>query len=244
MALIRRSDSGGNSMEKSPTVATEAATTDPSSLLSARNIPEPLAESIRQIIARSQLSPDHELPTAIGVVSALSGEGTTTVSQALAALLNRELGADTCWIDMNWASSGRGSSTNDRPGIYEILKGQRSIEQVLDRSGDAPAIGGGKVPASLRHRLASSTELETLIDGFRAQFQHLVFDLPPVLLGSDGLTALRLVDAHILVVRYGVTTVQQVQAATDQMQGLDSLGVVLNQVRTYTPRPLSRWLAG
>ena len=92
--------------------------------------------------------------------------------------------------------------------------------------------------------MARSEQLDQLVDDLRQQFRHVVLDLPPVLVGSEGVTAMRLADAHVLVVRHGVTSIKQLRAAHELIGHTESLGVVLNQVRTYTPPPpLSRWLA-
>jgi len=122
--------------------------------------------------------------------------------------------------------------------------GEASIDEALEWNGLSATLHSGRVSPAERHRLARSDELENLVTVLGSRFEHVVLDLPSILSDSNGLAMLRLVDAYVLVVKYGVTTLEQVQLATQQMSEVMSLGSILNQVHSRTPRLLSRWLAG
>jgi non-specific protein-tyrosine kinase len=171
------------------------------------------------------------------VVSALPGEGVSTVSSVFASVLSLDSQSAICRVDLSWASSSH-------PGVYEVVMGERELDEVLVWSGTFATLpcGGGSVAE--RHQLARSEGLDKLIATLASRFQHVVLDVPAILTGSDGLAMMRLVDAYVLVVKHGVTTLQQVQTATAQLESVPQLGSVLNQARIRTPRPLSRWLAG
>jgi len=170
-------------------------------------------------------------------VSALPGEGVTTVSSVLSSVVSIDSGAETCRVDLSWASASR-------PGVYEVIMGEASIDEALEWNGLSATLHSGRVSPAERHRLARSDELENLVTVLGSRFEHVVLDLPSILSDSNGLAMLRLVDAYVLVVKYGVTTLEQVQLATQQMSEVMSLGSILNQVHSRTPRLLSRWLAG
>lgn len=207
-------------------------------------VPEPLAESLRYAIAKQRLADEEDIPRRIGVVSAVPGEGVTTVSRALAIVLSRELGEPACWVDLNWATAGDGAPRQaGRPGISEVLSGDRELDDVLQWDDGAAILNRGSFPRWRRPRIATSPQFAGLLDQLDDRFAHTLLDLPAVLAGSDALSMLRHVDAHLLVVRHGVTTMSHVRAAAEQIAAVPSFGVVLNDVRTRTPRPIGRWLA-
>lgn len=203
---------------------------------------EPLAESVRYILARPQIDAtrlDTDLPRVIAVVAALPGEGVSTVSSVFSSVLSNDAGLPTCRVDLSWASASA-----PKVGVLEVIAGAVDVDDALEWNGMTATLHSGPVTPSERHRLARSQELGDLIEQLGERFEHVVLDLPAILSGSDGLTMMRLADAYLLVVKHGVTTLQQVQMATDQLADFESLGSVLNQVQTHTPWPLNRWLAG
>lgn len=203
---------------------------------------EPLAESVRYILARPQIDAtrlDTDLPRVIAVVAALPGEGVSTVSSVFSSVLSNDAGLPTCRVDLSWASASA-----PKVGVLEVIAGAVDIDDALEWNGMTATLHSGPVTPSERHRLARSQELADLVEQLGDRFEHVVLDLPAILSGSDGLTMMRLADAYLLVVKHGVTTLQQVQMATDQLADFESLGSVLNQVQTHTPWPLNRWLAG
>jgi len=198
---------------------------------------EPLAESVRYILARPQVSIDADLPPRIAVVSALAGEGVTTVSTVFASVLSHDSQSAACRVDLSWEST-------TGPGVYEVIMGSCELDDALVWNGPSASLRSGEVSRAEWHRLARSEELDKLIGTLSGRFEHVILDLPAILAGSDGLAMMRLVDAYLLVVKHGVTTLEQVQTVTDLLSDVSSIGSVLNQVRLRTPRPLSRWLAG
>jgi Mrp family chromosome partitioning ATPase len=76
------------------------------------------------------------------------------------------------------------------------------------------------------------------------EFDHVVFDLPPVLTSANGLALLRRSDASVFVVEHRSTTIAQVQRAIAATQPTPNLGVVLNRYHTSIPFRLRRLLGG
>lgn len=206
------------------------------------DIPQELAEAIRTIVNRYELRHDQKLPSTIAVTSALHGEGVTTVSQALSTLIAQETGQYVCWVDCSWlAPDHSAGSTNGRPGLMDILADRANILSAFQSSPELPqlmSLSAGPVPESKRNMIARSPEFDRLLDVLTSEFDHIVFDIPPVLSNANGLALVRRSDASLLVVRHRTTSVRQFRRALDATQPTPNLGVLLNKFRTSIPRRL------
>jgi Mrp family chromosome partitioning ATPase len=217
-------------------------------------LPPSLAESLHYLIARYQLGEEDALPTPLGVVSALHQEGVTTISRALAAVVANDLDATVCWVGLSPTTAlsrrrkgNRGTPTGDgaRPGIFDVLTAQATLSEVLEDTDDdrLKLLHLGAIPETHRQTVARSSQLGSLIDELARQFDYVILEVPPVLAGSEALAILRHAAAHLMVVRHGVTTVQQVQSAVNEIRDVPSLGVVINQFRSRIPKRVSRFFA-
>lgn len=207
------------------------------------DLPAELVESMRYLLTRSQGSDPALLPRRLGVTSALHGEGVTTVSRAFAAVLANDLDRTVCWIGLGQrrtASRRRKVVSSPRPGLFDVLARRAELDTVLEPTNDPRLFtcGSGTLGSSERQTLARGPEFAGLMTLLRQRFDHLVIDLPPLLTGSEGPTLLHTVDAYALVVRQGVTTSSQVQAALREARGVSSIGIVLNQCASKIPK---RW---
>jgi Mrp family chromosome partitioning ATPase len=101
-------------------------------------------------------------------------------------------------------------------------------------------IAAGEVPVARRPALAQGRPLATVLDQLDERFDHVLLDLPPVLLSSDAMNLSQLADAYVLVVRQGATSESQVEAALDELQGGETLGVILNRFDSEIPKRLRR----
>jgi len=210
--------------------------------------PAALVESLRYLVGRFQLGENVELRSRIAVVSALHGEGVTTISRTLAAVIANDLDVRVCWVDLSWPadrSPNAAAEIQGYDGIYEILSGRVALEAALQHTDDPRLVilRAGRIPDPQRAELARSPLLAVLLDDLEKQFDCVVFDMPPILAGSAGLGLVRHTDAYLLVVRHGVTTTQQVRAAADELRAVPSIGVVLNRYRSRVPGWLSHFFA-
>jgi Mrp family chromosome partitioning ATPase len=101
-------------------------------------------------------------------------------------------------------------------------------------------IQAGGVPVARRPALAQGRPLASLLDQLDERFDHVLLDLPPVLASSDAMNLAQLADAYVMVVRQGSTSEGQVEAALDELQGGETLGVILNRFDSDIPRRLRR----
>ena len=90
---------------------------------------------------------------------------------------------------------------------------------------------------------ARSERLAQVLTVLERHTDHLILDLPPVLVSSAAIPLARQAGSVALVVRQGVTTDAQVRAALDHLSPIPSAGIVLNRASSRIPRPLLRRLA-
>jgi Mrp family chromosome partitioning ATPase len=210
------------------------------------NLPAALVESLRYLVGRFQLGDTVQFSRRLAVVSALHGEGVTTISRTLAAILASDLDARVCCVDLSWPGQATPRATDATdPGIYEVVTGKLKLAAVLQPTSDTRLtfLRVGQVPDAQRQILARSPMLANLFDELDLKFDYTVFDMPPILAGSAGLGLVRYVNSYLLVVRHGVTTTHQVKSAVDELRTIPSVGVVLNRYKSRIPKWLAHLLA-
>ena len=202
------------------------------------------AAALRYLLERIQLNHAAGLPRKLAITSSLSGEGVTFISRALGAVIAHDLERSVCVVELNWWSE----HTDDRPrgGMAGVIEDGLPIEDAIEATvlPTLHTVRSGTVPSSRRSLLANSTELATVIDQLGTTYDHLILDLPAVLMTSNALTLARLSDAVAVVVHQGVTTDSQVATALDELRGVVSLGIVLNKVSSHIPRRIRQLVGG
>lgn len=210
----------------------------------------PINGAVRYILNRYELSEKVPLPQSIAVVSALRGEGVSTISRSLAEVLAADFAAEVCWIDLAWAigaSAGRPeASPSSVQGIYEVLTGTAALDDVIEQPSDSAfhVLHSGGVPSDQRSALARWNSLQELFEALRETFDYLVLDTGPILSDPDALALMRHADAQILVARHGGVTASQVESISSDLRTVPTLGAILNEYQTHTPRILRRFFAG
>lgn len=208
-------------------------------------IPPRLTESIRYLINSRELSGEAPLSKRIAVTSSVRGEGATTVSHALAALIADDFDSWVCWVDLSWARSGPPPRPTGQPGLFDLLDGRAELNDVIRFM---PAIGvavlgAGTVPRDGRN-VGRSADLEEVVAVLSEEFDHVVFDMPPVLESTTGLPLFRFAEDYLVVCKSGVTRSDQLERTTSQLEALRLIGTVLNEQAVKMPRFLQRILVG
>lgn len=211
-------------------------------------LPPTLVESLRYLVSRFQLGDGVQLGARLGVVAALHGEGVTTISRSLAAVIANDCDVRVCWVDLSWSGQTESPppvSKPEEPGICDVLQGEVELRDALQKTEDdrLTIFSVGNLGDTDRQVLARSPALEELFCDLEKEFQCVIVDMPPILSGSAGVGPLRFINSYLLVVRHGVTTTHQVRAAVDELRSLTSLGVVLNRFKSRVPRWLDQLLA-
>jgi Mrp family chromosome partitioning ATPase len=204
------------------------------------SISPPVASAARYLSAR--LSHGSECPSRIAFTSAISGEGVSFVSMAFAATLAHDTRKRVGLVQLNWWDQD--IKVVDGRGLSDVLlRGIQLDEAVIETNDPCLAlVPSGFASALERATLARDGTVEKLLDVLGTQYDHLVLDLPAVLLTSDALALAELADEVALVVRHGVTSYDQVEDSVRQL-GADRLcGLVLNQEQSAIPRLIRRRL--
>jgi Mrp family chromosome partitioning ATPase len=129
-----------------------------------------------------------------------------------------------------------------RPTLADAIESDVRLDDIIIPTTNPrlSMIQAGGVPVARRPALAQGRPLASLLDQLDERFDHVLLDLPPVLASSDAMNLAQLADAYVLVVRQGSTSEAQVEAAVDELQGGETLGVILNRFDSDIPRRLRR----
>ncbi|MFD2239248.1 Wzz/FepE/Etk N-terminal domain-containing protein [Aureimonas populi] len=169
----------------------------------------------------------------IGVVSALPGEGKTTVAMGLARLLSR-IGSRVIVLDADFrrpALNGFLPQPISEGGLAEAIRTGDWRSQVKN---DEDGVCLLPIPddrhAALGSTLLSSSAMSALLAELAESFDYVILDLPPAGLVVDAKVAAPLVDGLLLVIRWGKTarTVLRGLLADEPEVGLRVTGAVLN----------------
>jgi Mrp family chromosome partitioning ATPase len=201
---------------------------------------EALLEHFRRIYLSVQPPADRGLVPTIGITSAVSGEGRTTIATGVAAAMAADLDRSIALVEVDLGHPGVHQllGINPEPGLAEYLRGECALSEALHQISDKlfvlPAGDGAKEAPNLIYRLARA-DLRSRMNTTDAL---LVLDLPPVLTTSYGALAASMAEALVFVVRAGNTSGDQVRESLTRLGANSVRGVVLNG---YQPQ-LPNWL--
>jgi polysaccharide biosynthesis transport protein len=193
------------------------------------------SEGIRSIKLAIDLENRSRSSKVIGLTSATPDEGKSTVALALGQLIARN-GASVVVVDCDLRNPSltRSVAPSAASGIAELASRGTPLEDVIWRDPSTqmafiPAIphAGPPDPPSI----LSSPELKQVFDELRKQYEFVVVDLSPLGGVIDVCATTELIDAYVLVIEWGHTTVDAVQhtlrAAPNVAESI--LGAVLNK---------------
>lgn len=177
--------------------------------------------------------------------SAQAGEGTSTITLAVARVLHDALGLTPLVVEMNWQRPCLTEylELTDSPGsVYAIYKEHALLADCVrrDPSGLAVIPAGGQWPAASAAQLACR-----IIQDAESDYHVVLFDAPPVLDSADAIACATAAKEMIVVARAGSTSneaLAQVKALADSASVLIR-GSVLTMAKTSLPRWLDRFLA-
>ncbi len=197
-----------------------------------------VVNSMRQLLGRIESRTN--LEQKMGIISALREEGVTYVSQALATIMANDLAADVCIVDLNWWTSVYAG----RYGISEVVQARAELDDVLVLTNypNLVILPSGELSVEQRPILARSDALKNIFVELAERFDYLILDLPAILFANESVPLASLADMNCVVIQQGATSSSYVRLALDEVRHLNLLGVILNQVETYTPSTLLNML--
>jgi polysaccharide biosynthesis transport protein len=172
----------------------------------------------------------------VGFTSSMPEEGKSTTSTAV-ALLAAQANARVILIDgdLRNPSLSRRLAPRAVIGILEVISGNASLDDAICRD---PVTNLAFLPAVLKSPLANSSELlasdamKSLFERLRDQFDYIIVDLSPLVPIIDVRSALSFVDAYVLIIEWGMTSIDAVERAVHAARAVTDkvIGVVLNKV--------------
>lgn len=198
------------------------------------------AEAIRVFRTSIQLSSTSRQSRVITVTSCQPGEGKSTLSTNLAAVLaqggKRVVVMDT---DMRRPSMLWRLKLANKRGLSEYLTGQETLDgiiqthQTLTTLDLIPSGSSPPLPADL----LASDQMKQLVETLRSRYDYVILDTPPALSVTDPLIVSSLSDGLVLVIRQGVCTRAMLLRAAEIFRSVDIkvYGFVLNGVDASLP---------
>ena len=203
-------------------------------------------EGIRSIKLAIDVENRSRSTKVIGFTSATPNEGKSTTALAVGQLIAHN-GASVIVIDCDLRNPSltRSVAPSAACGIIELAQGRKSLASVIWRDPSTqmaflpaiPHMGPPDPPSVL-----SSVELKQIFDELRKQYEFVIVDLSPLAGVVDVCATTELVDAYVLVIEWGRTTVDVVQHALRAAPNVSEsiLGAVLNKadiksLATYDP---------
>lgn len=186
----------------------------------------------------------------LAVTSPMTGEGKTLTAINLAISLAREVDYTVLLVDADLRNPGVHSYFGIRPerGLSEYLMDDAPLAELLIHPSDIGRfviLPGGR-PLQNSSEMLNSPKMARLVEELKTRYSSriVLFDLPPILSTADTLAFSPYVDAALLVIEEGKTSVQDIESATALLlQNTKLIGTVLNKAHTKTvdPKQLRPW---
>jgi polysaccharide biosynthesis transport protein len=192
------------------------------------------AESIRTLQGALSLIDVDNPPRVIMLTSSVPAEGKTFISTSLARVYAQSgLKVIVLDADMRHPRLHKALALENDEGLVQVLNGKRTLAEVLKKDPktgiDVLTAGhGAPTPADLLR----SQKMEQLLQTLKASYDMVIVDTPPFVPMTDSQNVARIVDAMLLVVRWGETPAQVVSNTIKQIRkiGAPFAGTVLSQV--------------
>jgi polysaccharide biosynthesis transport protein len=191
------------------------------------------AEALRYIKVAIDLHPSGG--KVIGIVSALPGEGKTTVAAGFASFVARS-GSRTLLVDADLRnpSLSRTLGYGNTPGLLELVADKASFDDLLITDSKYKfdfLPSASRVKPSNSSDILNSPAMKQMLKSATSTYDYVLVDLPPVLPVVDVKAVAHLFDAFVLVVEWGSTSTEEVVKAVSASPILSErlLGAVLNK---------------
>ncbi len=196
--------------------------------------------SFAETLRSAKIAADMALPSKrckiIGIVSALPGEGKSTVAINFAELLANQ-GSRAVLIDADLRNPGatRALARHAENGLLEAILEARPVQDLLMFN---PKSKLAFLPAVVKHRVPHSSELLTspsmlnVISTISSNVDYIIVDLPPLGPVVDARAMASEIDGFIYVVEWGATARRVVRQTLENEPHIREkcLGVILNKV--------------
>jgi len=192
------------------------------------------AEQFRTLRSRLyQLRGSQQLQTLL-ITSPVPGDGKTFITSNLGHSIVRQPDRRALLIDGDLRASRLHThfGAPKTPGLSDYLRGDADEMAVIQQGPDSGLflIAGGNAAAN-PSELLSNGKLKTLLDRVGPVFDWIILDSPPCVPVADARVIADLCDGVLLVLRAGATPLASARKASQELQGKNVVGVVLNTVK-------------
>lgn len=198
--------------------------------------PSDVVAPLRHMVARA--ARNKPFPARLAMMASLRQEGVTYLAHALATTMAHDMEATVCVVELNWEwPSGVLLTASGNGGLTAVLTNETKLDDAIIRTRhpNLSLLSAGNMAAENRPGFARSSILKETIEQLGEKFDHLVLDIPSILACNDAIPLASLCTDACLVVRQGVTSVEDARLALDDVDHLPILGVIMNQVHLHTP---------
>ena len=195
----------------------------------------PFSESLRKLYVGLELSETAQSPKSVLFGSSAPGEGKSMMVASLGRMLASN-GRRVLLIDCDWRcpSLHRLFHCSNRGGLATLLsEDEPKLSDIVfnDALSGVDVIVAGDLTAKSMH-LLTSERMQVMLRVFAKNYDLVILDTPPVLVGAEVLNLARMVDKVVFAVRWGHTPREMVLDALKQIveTGGEIAGVVLSRV--------------
>src|SRR5713226_6375957 len=190
------------------------------------------AEALRYIKVAIDLHPTGG--KVIGIVSALPGEGKTTVATGFAAFVAKS-GARTLLIDADLRnpSMTRALGYSNAPGLVNMVADKSNFNDLVitDSKFKFDFLPSSRMKPANSSDILNSPTMKDMLRAAKSKYDYVLVDLPPILPVVDVKAVAHLFDAFVLVVEWGSTSTDEILKAVGASPIVSErlLGAVLNK---------------
>lgn len=191
---------------------------------------------------------EHRIDTtgfrALGVTSAVAGEGKTKTAIQLAVNMASTGRKKVLLMDLDLRKSdvAREMRIGATPGLSEYLLGSVSREEIIRiTSTRGLYLVPAGAPVHSPVDLLAGEKFRSFLKELRGHFDLLILDTPPILPVPDALTISDQLDAFIVVFRLSFTPYKLLRQAVDELDTGKIMGVVLNGDEKKSDKYYSRY---
>lgn len=191
---------------------------------------EPWIEQMRTLTTRLRAMEGSEDVRRIGMMSAIGGEGKTTLAAMLSFILAEERGERVLLIDADLRHREVESALGVKPvsGLGDWLKQPTSQVSVRRIGAEGPFLLGAGRPFPKPWELVASPHLGTLLDTAAREFRYVITDCPAEGPVADASRLQEHMDALLLVVRARAAPREAIVSTLEHLQEEKILGVLFN----------------
>jgi capsular exopolysaccharide synthesis family protein len=196
-----------------------------------------LAENFRLLRSNIEFFQISNPIKTILITSPSQGNGKTTIASNLAlSIAQGEQEVVLVDADLRRPAVHHAMKMTKEPGLTDVIKNKAEIQSVIrqPKNHNINVITSGAVPPNVTEVLGSK-RISSILSRLKDSFELVIVDAPPLII-SDAFNLAAKVDAVILVMIPGETTIDQAKAIKEQLDRAEArvLGIVFNKLSGQT----------